>query len=152
MKGGFKISLRANERIYVNGAVIKVDRRTSLEFLNNVQFLLENHVLQAEDATTPLRQLYFMAQVILMSPKDAENARQLFRESLSALLETVENETLLGELKAVDQLVGEDRIYDALKAIRTLYPLEKQILENTPLKSLGREIETVQEHAQRATG
>ena len=56
MKGGFKISLRANERIYVNGAVIKVDRKTSLEFLNNVQFLLENHVLQAEDATTPLRQ------------------------------------------------------------------------------------------------
>lgn len=152
MKGGFKISLRANERIYVNGAVIKVDRRTSLEFLNNVQFLLENHVLQAEDATTPLRQLYFMAQVILMSPKDAENARQLFRESLSALLATVENETLLGELKAVDQLVGEDRIYDALKAIRTLYPLEKQILETTPLKSLGREIETVQEHAQRAAG
>ena len=128
MKGGFKISLRANERIYVNGAVIRVDRKTSLEFLNNVQFLLENHVLQAEDATTPLRQLYFMAQVILMSPKDADNARQLFRDSLNTLLATLENETLLSELKVIDQLVGEERIYDALKAIRALYPIEADIL------------------------
>lgn len=137
MKGGFKISLRANERIYVNGAVIKVDRKTSLEFLNNVQFLLENHVLQAEDATTPLRQLYFMAQVILMSPKDGDNARQLFRESLNTLLDTLENKTLLSELKVIDQLVGEERIYDALKAIRALYPIEAEILGAT--KTGGRE-------------
>ena len=53
----FRISLKPAERIYINGAVIRVDRRVSLEFLNDVQFLLENHVLQAEQANTPLRQL-----------------------------------------------------------------------------------------------
>ena len=52
MKGAFKISLKANERIFINGAVVRVDRKTSLEFLNDVDFLLENHVLQAADATT----------------------------------------------------------------------------------------------------
>lgn len=150
MKGGFKISLRANERIYVNGAVIKVDRKTSLEFLNNVQFLLENHVLQAEDATTPLRQLYFMAQVILISPKDADNARQLFRDSLNTLLATLENETLLNELKTVDQMVGEERIYDALKAIRSLYPIEEDILNAK--KPVIRDTKRADAHEQRMVG
>lgn len=128
MKSGFKISLKANERIFVNGAVIRVDRKTSFEFLNNVNFLLENHVLQSDEATTPLRQLYFIVQVMLMSPKDAESAHQLFRGSLSALLSTLENPALLNELKAIDQMVGEERIYDALKAIRALYSLEAEIL------------------------
>ena len=150
MKGGFKISLRANERIYVNGAVIRVDRKTSLEFLNNVQFLLENHVLQAEDATTPLRQLYFMAQVILMSPKDADNARQLFRDSLNTLLATLENETLLSELKVIDQMVGEEHIYDALKAIRALYPIEEKILGAA--KTAARDTTRTDENTQRMAG
>ena len=69
-----KISLKANEKIYVNGAVIKTDRKVTLEFLNNVQFLLENHVLQAEDAHTPLRQLYFTVQIMLITPDNADDA------------------------------------------------------------------------------
>ena len=44
MKSSFKIFLKANERIFINGAVIRVDRKVSLELLNDVQFLLENHV------------------------------------------------------------------------------------------------------------
>ncbi len=67
MKNTLKISLKPNEKIYVNGAVIRTDRKVTLEFLNDVQFLLENHVLQPEDASTPLRQLYFIVQVMLMS-------------------------------------------------------------------------------------
>ena len=43
------IHLKRGEKLYVNGAVVRVDRRTSLEFLNDVTFLLENHVMQAED-------------------------------------------------------------------------------------------------------
>lgn len=129
MKSGFKVSLKANERIFVNGAVIRVDRKTSLEFLNNVNFLLENHVLQAEDANTPLRQLYFIVQVLLMSPQDADSARQLFRGSLAALLSTAENEELLAELKAIDRMVGEERIFEALRSIRALYALEEKIMK-----------------------
>jgi flagellar protein FlbT len=64
MKNTLKISLKPNEKIYINGAVVRVDRKVSIEFLNDVQFLLENHVLQPEDASTPLRQLYFIAQMI----------------------------------------------------------------------------------------
>jgi len=129
MKNTLKISLKPNEKIYINGAVVRVDRKVSIEFLNDVQFLLENHVMQPEKASTPLRQLYFIAQIILMTPGAAEEARAMFRKSLSLLLANFTDDGILAGLKEVDQLVGEDQVYDALKAIRALYPIEAMILD-----------------------
>src|SRR5690606_24561996 len=120
-----KLSLKPNEKIYVNGAVIRVDRKVTLELLNDVQFLLEGHVLQAEDASTPLRQLYFIVQVMLMNPQGAADARDMFRRSLPLLLANFEDEQIRNSLKHVDRLVSEGRVYEALKAIRSLYPLER---------------------------
>jgi flagellar protein FlbT len=124
-----KLSLKPNEKIYINGAVVRVDRKVTLELLNDVQFLLESHVLQAEDASTPLRQLYFIVQVMLMNPQGAADARAMFRRSLPLMLASFEDEQIRGTLKHVDRLVGEDRVYEALKAIRSLYPLERIALD-----------------------
>jgi flagellar biosynthesis repressor protein FlbT len=129
MKNTLKISLKPNEKIYINGAVLRVDRKVSIELLNDVQFLLENHVLQADEASTPLRQLYFILQVMLMNPEGADQARMMFRRSLPLLLASFADEQIRTTLKHVDRLVGEDHVYDALKAIRALYPLEKHIIE-----------------------
>ncbi len=123
-----KLSLRPNEKIYINGAVVRADRKVTLELLNDVQFLLESHVLQAEDASTPLRQLYFIVQVMLMNPQGAADARAMFRRSLPLMLASFHDEQIRGALKHIDRLVGENRVYEALKAIRALYPLERLAL------------------------
>ncbi|MBN9078616.1 MAG: flagellar biosynthesis repressor FlbT [Rhizobiales bacterium 65-79] len=128
MKNTLKISLKANEKIYINGAVVKVDRKVTIELLNETQFLLESHVMQPEQASTPLRQLYFILQVMLMNPGNADQARDMFRQSLPLLLESFRNEHILSSLKYVDQLVSEGHVYDALKTIRGLYSLEDEIL------------------------
>lgn len=145
MKNTLKISLKPNEKIYINGAVIRVDRKVTLELLNDVQFLLESHVLQAEEASTPLKQLYFIVQVMLMNPQDALAARDLFRKSLPLLLATFTNEHICATLKQVDRLVGEGHVYDALKAIRSLYAFEEQALA-------GNDSEPETERRQRAAG
>ena len=49
------ITLRAGERLYLNGAVIRLDRKATIELLNDAAFLLETHVIQASEATTTLR-------------------------------------------------------------------------------------------------
>ncbi len=135
MKNALKITLRPNEKIYVNGAVIKVERKTTLEFLNDVQFLLESHVLQVEAANTPLRQLYFIAQIMLMNPGGAAETRDMFRKSLTMLLASFENPDICAALKQVDRLVGEGQVFEALKAIRALYPLEAKVLQPAPASS-----------------
>ena len=73
------ITLRAGEKLYINGAVIRVDRKATIELLNDVTFLLENHVMQADQATTPLRQIYFAVQVMLMDPAATTAATGLAR-------------------------------------------------------------------------
>ena len=128
MKNTLKISLKPNEKIYLNGAVIRVDRKVTLELLNDVQFLLESHVLQIEEASTPLRQLYFILQVMLMNPSGAHEAYEMFRRSLPLMLASFEDEEIRGTLKQVDRMVGEGHVYEALKAIRSLYPLERRVL------------------------
>lgn len=128
MTNTLKISMKPNEKIYINGAVIRVDRKVTVELLNDVQFLLQNHVIQAEDASTPLKQLYFIVQVMLMNPSDAAQAREMFRRSLPLLLASFDDAEICASLKQVDRMVGEGEIYEALKAIRALYPAERRAL------------------------
>ena len=130
MKSTLRISLKSGERIFVNGAVLRVDRKVAVEFLNDVTFLLENHVLQPEDATTPLKQLYFIAQMILINPEGAEQSTAMFRKSVVMLVNCFKNEEVIAELKRIDGMVMQGRAFDALKAIRGLYPIEDRILNN----------------------
>lgn len=129
MKSTLRISLKAGEKIFINGAVLRVDRKVALEFMNDVTFLLENHVLQPEDASTPLRQLYFIAQMILINPEGKEQSTSLFRKSIVMLLSCFRNEEVLAELKRIDALVATGRAFEALKSIRALYPIEDNILK-----------------------
>lgn len=128
MKNTLKLSLKPNEKLYINGAVIRVDRKVTVELLNDVQFLLENHVLQPEEASTPLRQLYFILQIMLMNPQGAVDALDMFRRSLPLMLANFTDEHIRSTLKNVDRMVGEEKIFEALRAIRSLYPLEQNIL------------------------
>lgn len=123
-----KISLRAGEKIFVNGAVLRADRKVSLEFMNDVSFLLESHVLQAEQTTTPLRQLYFAAQIMLINPAVKDEANLAFKHMLASLLATFTNHQILKELKLIDEMVCNGRVFEALKSIRSLYVLEAQII------------------------
>ncbi len=145
MKSTLRISLKSGEKIFINGAVLRVDRKVSLEFLNDVTFLLENHVLQLEDTTTPLRQLYFIVQMMLINPEGKEQSLTLFRKSITMLLATFKNEEIRSELKRIDATVSSGRPFDALKTIRGLYGKEESILnshEITPaaVSELRREI------------
>ncbi|MBA4033036.1 MAG: flagellar biosynthesis repressor FlbT [Bradyrhizobium sp.] len=133
MKKPMCISLRGGERIYVNGAVLRVDRKVTLELINDVAFLLEGQVMQVADATTPLRQLYFVVQLMLMSPHDNEDATAVYREQRCALLAVAENTEMLLGLEAVEELVGAKRYYDALRKLRTLFDIEQSILSNSEL-------------------
>ena len=130
-----KISLRAGERVYINGAVLRVDRKVSLELVNDVMFLLEGQVMQAADATTAMRQLYFIVQLMLMNPTDVGAAASLYGQHHAALLAVCENREMLDGLAAIDEMVGGNRYFEALKRIRALFPLEEAILAGATTES-----------------
>ena len=124
-----RLSLRAGERIFLNGAVIRVDRKVSIELLNDVVFLLENHVMQPEQTTTPLRQLYFVIQTILMDPKDSVRPKMMLDQMLPRMLDSYSDGVIRDGLGKVAEHVTRGRPFEALKIIRGLYPAEAGILE-----------------------
>ncbi len=129
MSKHIRLTLKAGERIYINGAVLRVDRKVSLELMNDVVFLLEAHVIQADDTTTPLRQLYFVLQAILMDPANAPSIQRLFNEVLASTIASFSNEEVITGLDAVRQHVDAGRAFDGLRTIRGLFAIESAILE-----------------------
>ncbi|NJM36013.1 MAG: flagellar biosynthesis repressor FlbT [Rhodomicrobium sp.] len=128
MRRGMQVSLKAGERIFINGAVLRVDRKVSIELLNDVTFLLESHVLQADQATTPLRQLYFVVQTMLMDPASAETVSEVFAKTSRLLMTAFTNQQVLDGIRSVNELIAAGKIFEALKTIRSLYPIEESIL------------------------
>jgi flagellar protein FlbT len=123
-----QISLRAGQRFYLNGAVIRADRKVTLELLNNANFLLDSHVLQENETTTPLRQLYFVAQTMLIDPSAATKTKQLFASMAATIQSTFSSSVVKDGLKEAAAMIEDGRIFEALKALRQLFPAEAAIL------------------------
>ena len=128
MSNKFLLSIKARELLYINGAVLKFDRRVAVELMNDAVFLLENHVLQPDQITTPLRKLYFITQTVLMDPSCLPKARLLFTEHMQKLNQAFSNETILASLDDIAFLFQTQRFFEILKKIRSLYPIEEKIL------------------------
>jgi flagellar protein FlbT len=123
-----QIHLKRGERIYINGAVIRIDRRASIEFLNDVDFLLENHVIQAEEARTPLRQLYFVVQTMLIDPGNAGMTQQLYVHLSHRLSQAASTAEILEAVARADRLVLAGKYFDALKQLRGGFAAEDLLL------------------------
>ena len=130
MSKSVHLSLRAGERVFSNGAVFKADRRVSIEVMNDATYLLESQVLQPKDTTTPLRQLYFVVQTMIMDPRNVEAARQMFEISHTSLMLAFANKQILAALIAVRGLIDKGGIFEALIILRGLFAIEDQILGN----------------------
>lgn len=132
MSGRLKLHLKANERIYINGAVLRVDRKVAVELLNDVVFLLEGHVMQQEDATTPLRQLYFVVQSMLIEPQAEALAMQIYEQQHQALISAFRNQDVLAGLITVRQNIERGKVFEALKRIRSLFVIEDEVMGTPP--------------------
>lgn len=125
------ISLRAGERFYINGAVLRVDRKVSFELLNDATFLLDAHVMRVEEVTTPLRQLYFIVQIMLMNPADTPAAQTMFEQALRTTRAQFEDQEIHAGLANAERLIEDNRKFDALKVIRRLLPAEAAQIERS---------------------
>lgn len=112
------ISLRRGERIFVNGAVLRVDRKVCIELMNDVTFLLEHHIIQPQEASSPLQQLYLAIQTILISPDDRDKSLDICLELIGAFLLITKDQLLIDCMNEVRNLLKAERPFDALKLLR----------------------------------
>jgi len=126
------ITLRAGERLFINGAVIRLDRKATIELLNDVTFLLENHVMQAKDATTLTRQIYFAVQVMLMDPSARATAAPLANGLIETALGAYRTPELVAGVRSVAHSLARQRNFEALKILRGLFAIEDREIGAPP--------------------
>jgi flagellar protein FlbT len=123
-----KVSLRPGERIFINGAVLKADGRCSFEVLNDVPYLAESEIMHAQQTVTPLRQLYYVLQTMVMEPGATETARAVYEDTMHWLSKTFSNAIVLAGLETIRTQVAAGSPFNGLKTLRTLIPVEDAIL------------------------
>jgi flagellar protein FlbT len=112
------ISLKRGEKIFLNGAVIRVDRKVSIELMNDVCFLLENHIIQPDKANSPLKQLYVAIQTILMTPRDSSKSLFVSLEMIRNFLLITKDKEIIDCLIEVKDHLEANKPFDALKSLR----------------------------------
>ncbi len=122
-----RLHLKAGEKVFINGAVLSFEQKTSVKLLNDASFLLEAYVMQAEDTTTPLRQLYFYIQNALIDPKTESESLQRALLMLASIHMAIENADLLEGLATVEAQIKKRRYFDALRTLKKLFRIEMTI-------------------------
>lgn len=123
-----RVTLRPGERIFINGAVIRADGRASFDILNDVPFLREHEIMHAQQTVTPLRQLYYILQTMVMEPNGVETARSVYQDTMRFLPMAFVNPAVLAGLDAIREQVAAGAPLHALRTLQTLIPIEDEIL------------------------
>lgn len=122
-----RLHLKAGEKVFINGAVLSFEQKTSVKLLNDASFLLEAYVMQLEETTTPLRQLYFYIQNALIDPKSEFDSLQRALLMLASIRKAVENTDILDGLELVEVKINKRRYFDALRTLKKLFDVELSI-------------------------
>ncbi|WP_057466033.1 flagellar biosynthesis repressor FlbT [Pseudovibrio sp. POLY-S9] len=122
-----RLHLKAGEKVFINGAVLSFEQKTSVKLLNDASFLLEAYVMQLEETITPLRQLYFYIQNALIDPKSELDSLQRALLMLASIRKAVENTDILDGLELVEVKINKRRYFDALRTLKKLFDVELSI-------------------------
>ena len=134
-----KLSLKPGEKFVLNGAVVQNgDRRSSLLLQNKASVLREKDIMQAEEASTPSRRIYFPVMMMYLDQADWERYQDEFLQRLSEFMQAVRNPEVLSDCVNISRLVMVREYYKALMLCRKLIEYEDERLGNVaPRLSAG---------------
>src|SRR5919198_3956361 len=111
-----KLTLKPNEKLIVNGAVLSNNssRAVTLAFHNKAHLLQQKDVLLPEEANTPLRRTYFALQCLYLDEDAAEEQRQVFTKFAAELFAATSNAEIRGAIGKAVEYAGTGEFYRAL--------------------------------------
>jgi flagellar protein FlbT len=126
-----KLSLKPNEKIVLNGAVIQNgDRRTTMLLQNKASVLREKDIMQSHEANTPARRIYFPVMMMYLSSDDAAEIYNEFALRMTEFMSAVRHIPILEECVAISRDVIAGEYYKALARCRKVIDFESELLGN----------------------
>lgn len=124
-----KLSLKPHEKFVLNGAVVQNgDRRGVLLLQNKASVLREKDIMQADEANSPSRRIYFPVMMMYLDESDSSSYHEEFIRRLQEFMGAITNPTVLADCVNISKLVLQREYYKALTLCRKLIEYEDQRL------------------------
>lgn len=134
---GLKLTLRPNERVVVNGCVIRnSDRRNVLTIETPADVVRSEDLLNEDAAATPVKQAYFLIQTALIRPDTREALVPVIQEKLADLVGLFNQQTAGGVVEAAT-CVSVGDYYKAMSALRPVMRHEAEVLDYIAAREAG---------------
>ncbi len=130
---GLVLKLKPNEKVLINGVLLQNgDRAARLRVRSSdVSILRARDAIKPEDANTPLKRVYYIAQLALAGEADADQAAGEILQGLSALKGVFPGSAGEDVLKAIDA-AREKKFFVVMRAIKRHFEFERALLERAP--------------------
>jgi len=137
---GLVLKLAPGERVLINGAVVENgDRRTRLTLVTpNAHVLRLRDAIHPEEVDTPVKRVCYVAQMAVAGEATPEEATVQLRRGIDQLLAVFTDAESGAALTAARTQVEDGRFYPALRSLRTLLPLEAQLLDRAQFQADAR--------------
>ncbi|APX89203.1 hypothetical protein BV394_05305 [Brevirhabdus pacifica] len=123
-----KLTLKANERIVVNGCVIRNSNRRHVLTIESQADVVRGFDLLDESAmSTPVGRAYFLIQTALTRPETREKIVPVVQGDLATLVTVMGNATRAHVFEAANYVSIGD-FYKALRALRPVLKREAELL------------------------
>jgi len=126
-----KITLKPQERIIIDGAVIINGKSTSdLIIENEVPILRHKNILSEKDANSPCRRVYFVIQLMYVDEKNLETYHRMYWDLVRDLVEVAPS--VLNLIDQINEHILNTEYYQALKLAKKLVDYEGEAINRVP--------------------
>jgi flagellar protein FlbT len=128
---GLKLTLKAGEKIAINGAVlVNGERRAEFVIENRASVLRERDIMRAEEATTPARRVYLPVMMMALDPEARAMVFGEFERRLTEFAGAVSDPRALSLCLKISAAVANGAYYKALGHCRALIEFESERLSH----------------------
>lgn len=133
--GGLVLRLRPFEKFLVNGVVIENgDRRARLRVVTQDAHILRvRDALHPDEANTPARRLYYIAQLAVAGEADPSETEKELVPGLEALRDALGAAIAGADIDAAIEDARQRRFYHVMRALSRVLPKEAAVLNYAPL-------------------
>lgn len=127
-----KLSLKPDERLVINGAVIaNVDRRTTLIVHNKASILREKDILQEENVNSPAKRIYFPIMLMYMDQGSTDKFYEEFVKRMTEFMSAIKSPDAINDCVQISRDVMDRNYYKALMSCKKLIKFEQSRIGDT---------------------
>ncbi|PQA88864.1 flagellar biosynthesis repressor FlbT [Hyphococcus luteus] len=130
---GLVIKLKPNEKVLVNGVLLQNgDRAARIRVRSSdVSILRARDAIPKEEANTPLKRVYYIAQLALAGEADSDQAVHELLQGLNALKGVFPGEAGEDVLRAL-KAAQEKKFFVVMRALKRHFEFEEALLQRSP--------------------